>query len=117
MEDENGEVTVGVYSRQMTHIIGEGAYDAEGHMNTHFLEATEVGPCSRDMQQAWARTRQEVAENYGIVDGDGQDEWSRLGPMAEPTPATVRNRGAAARKTNRRVEAFAATPMPRRQAK
>jgi hypothetical protein len=37
-KDDNGEVTVGVYTRQMTHIIGEGAYDAEGHMNTQFLE-------------------------------------------------------------------------------
>ena len=48
-EDENGEVTVGVYSRQMTHIIGEGAYDAEGHMNTQFLEATEVGSFPKEM--------------------------------------------------------------------
>jgi len=94
-EDENGEVTVGVYTSQMTHIIGEGAYDAEGHMSTQFLEATEVGPFPREMQQAWTRTRQEVVDNYGIVDGDGQDEWSRLGPMAEPTPATFGNGEAA----------------------
>ncbi len=43
-KDKNGEVAVGVYARQMTPIIGEGAYDAEGHMNTMFLEAIEVGP-------------------------------------------------------------------------
>jgi hypothetical protein len=75
-EEENGEVIVGVYSRQMTQIIGERAYDAEGHMNTKFMEATEIGPFPREMQQAWTRTREEVAENYGIVEGDGHDAWS-----------------------------------------
>jgi len=70
-EAENGEGTVGVYSRQMTHIIGEGAYDAEGHRNTQVLEATKFGPFSREMQHAWTRTREEVAENCGIVEGDG----------------------------------------------
>jgi hypothetical protein len=67
------------------------------------------------MQQAWTRTRHEVAKNYTIGEGDGQDEWSRLGPMVDPTPATVRNRGAAERKTKRRVEAFTATPRTQRQ--
>ena len=77
MEDENGEVTVGVYSRQLTHIIGEGAYNAEGHRNTQFLGATEVGPFPEEMRQAWTRARQEAPENYGMVEGDGQDEWKR----------------------------------------
>jgi hypothetical protein len=104
-EDENGEVIVGVYSRQLTHIIGEGAYNAEGHRNTRFMGATKVGPFPEEMRQAWTKTRQEAVENYGIVEGDGQDEWKRLGPMADPTPATHRNRGAAERKTRRRVEA------------
>jgi hypothetical protein len=114
-EDEIGEVTVGVCPRQMTHIIGEGAYDAEGHRNTKFLEAIEIGPFPREMEQAWARTRQKVAENYSIVEGDGQDEWSKMGPMADPTPAIIRNRGAAERKKRRRVEAFMTTPRSRRQ--
>ena len=48
-EDENGEVTMGVYSRQMTHIIGEGTYGADGHWNTKFLGATEVGPFPKEM--------------------------------------------------------------------
>jgi hypothetical protein len=115
MEDENREVTVGVYSSQLPHIIGEGAYDAEGHRNTQFLEATEIGPFPKEMQQAWTRTRQEAAENYGIVDGDGQDEWNKMGPMVEPTPATVKNRGSAERKPRRRVEA--STTSPRNQRK
>ncbi len=34
---ENGEVEVGVYTKLMTPIIGEEAYDADGHMNTPFL--------------------------------------------------------------------------------
>ena len=29
-----------------------------------------------------------------------------MGPLAEPTPAVIRNRGAAERKTRRRVETF-----------
>jgi len=114
-EDENGELTVGVYSRQMTHIIGEGAYDAEGHKNTLFLEATEIGPFPRaEMQQTWARTREEVAENYDLGEGDVQNEWSKMGPMADPTPATVRNIGAVERKQQIRLEAFMATPRSHR---
>ncbi len=55
-KDENGELTVGVYSRQMTPIIGEGAYDAEGHRNTKFLEAT--GTQSSWRPQASDRSRE-----------------------------------------------------------
>jgi len=116
-ENENGEVTVGIYSRQMTRINGEGAYGAEGHKNTQFLESTEVGPFPREMRQAWTRTREEAAENYGIGEGDGPDEWSKMGPMADPSPATVKNKEAAERKKQRRVEAFMTTPRPQRQTK
>jgi hypothetical protein len=114
-KDENGEVTVGVYSSQMKDIIGEGAYDAKGHRNERFLEATGIGPFPREMQQTWTKMRQEAIENYGLVEGEDQEEWNRLGPMMEPTPAAVRNRGAAERKTRRRVEAYMATPENRRQ--
>ncbi len=41
---ENGEVEVGVYTEPMTSNIGEGAYDADGHRNTQFLEAMQGGP-------------------------------------------------------------------------
>jgi hypothetical protein len=104
-KDDNGEVTVGVYSRQMTGVIGEGAYDADGHRNTMFLESTEVGPFPREMQHTWTEMREEAARNYGIGESDGQEEWNRLGSLVDPTPATVRNRGAAERKRNGRVEA------------
>jgi hypothetical protein len=59
--------------------------------------------------------RQEAIENYGIVEGDDQDEWNRLGPMVEPTRATARNMGAAERKTRRRVEASTTSPWNQRQ--
>ena len=55
-------MTVGVYSSQMTHIIGEGAYDAESHRNERFLVATEIGPFPREMQHAWTKMRQEAIE-------------------------------------------------------
>jgi hypothetical protein len=114
-KDEDGEVTVGVYSNQMNHIIGEGAYDTEGHRNTMFLEATGVGPFPREMQQAWTKMRQEAIENYGLVEEEDRDEWGRLGPVMEPTPATIRNRGAAERKARGRVEAYMTTPENRSQ--
>ena len=79
----------------MTHLIGEGAYDAERHRNERFLEATGIGPFPREMQQAWTKMRQEAIENYGLVEGEDQEDWGRLGPLLEPTPATVGNRGAA----------------------
>ena len=94
----------------MTHIIGEGAYDAEGHRNERFLVAMEIGPFPREIQQAWTKMRQEAIENYGMVEGEDQEEFSRLGPLMEPTPATVKNRGAAERKTRRRVEAYMTAP-------
>jgi hypothetical protein len=90
MKYENGEVTVGVYSSQMKHIIGEGAYDAEGHTNERFLVSTEIGPFPREMQQAWSKMREEAIENYGLVEGEDHEEWSRLGPMMEPTPTAVK---------------------------
>ncbi len=95
---ENGEVEVGCYSAHMTHIIGEGAYDADGHRNTQFLVATEVGPYPESMKRAWTRIRQEASINYGIEGKKGLDDWHKMGPLAETTLATVRNRGAAERK-------------------
>jgi hypothetical protein len=115
-KDENGEVTVGVYSRQMTSVVGEGAYDADGHMNTMFLESTEVGPFPREMRQAWTMAREEAARNYGITKCDGQEEWNILGSLADPSPATVRNRGAAERKRSGRVEAVMDQRQPERPA-
>ncbi len=42
--EPNGEVTKGIYSEQLTTVIGEGAYDEGGHMHTLFLAATGIGP-------------------------------------------------------------------------
>ncbi len=36
-KERNGEITQGVYSSQLTGIIGQGAYDEEGHRNERFL--------------------------------------------------------------------------------
>ncbi len=80
-----------------------------------FLESTEVGPFPREMRQTWTRAREEASQNYGISESDGQEEWSRLGSLADPTPATVRNRGAAERKRSGRVQAMMETPIAQRQ--
>jgi hypothetical protein len=36
-KDNNGEITKGTYSDQLTAVIGEGAFDEAGHMNAQFL--------------------------------------------------------------------------------
>ncbi len=47
--------------------------------------------------------REEAVGNYEIGEEDQEEEVRlRLGPLAEPTPAGVRNRGAAERKGPRR---------------
>ncbi len=76
---ENGEVEIGVYTELMTKIIEEGAYDADGHMNTQFLEEEQVGPYPQAMQEAWTRTREEAARNYGIEGEEGTDAWEKNG--------------------------------------
>ena len=50
--ETNGEVTKGVYSEQLTAVIGEGSYDEAGHKNTRFLEATGIGPYPMEMLKA-----------------------------------------------------------------
>ena len=34
MKERNGEVTKGTYTDQLTEVVGEGAFDEEGHMNS-----------------------------------------------------------------------------------
>ncbi len=58
----------------MTSIIGEGAYDADGHRNTQFLKAKEIGPYPGEMQNAWSRSREKAANNYGIEGEEGSEE-------------------------------------------
>ncbi len=63
------------------------------------------------MQQAWSRIRDEAIANHGIEEEEGTEQWDRLGPLAEPTPATARNKGAAERRKERRMEVFMTEPI------
>jgi hypothetical protein len=88
-------------------VIGEGAFDEAGNKNTQFLQATSVGPFPKEMQKAWDVMRDEAADNYGSRDGFEEEEAAvRMGPLAAPTPAAVRNRGAAERMKSSRVHAL-----------
>ncbi len=51
-KDISGEITKGTYSDQLTAVIGEGAFDEEGHRNAQFLRATGGGPYPKEMQKA-----------------------------------------------------------------
>ncbi len=66
----------------MNNIIGEGAYDTEGHKNTAFLEATEMGPYSHEKQRAWTKIRDEAIANYDIEGDKGSEQCDRLYPGA-----------------------------------
>ena len=85
-------------------MIGEGVYDSEGHRNAQFLEATDVGPYPNQYRKAWTTTRDEAMENLEVRDDPEQEGWERMGPLAEPTPAYVMNRGAAERRQRRGEE-------------
>ena len=107
MNKNNREITKGIYSDHLTTVIGEGAFDEAGRMNTRFMEATTIGPYPREMHKAWDTLMDEAAVNYGFREGFQEDEArERMGPLAEPTPAMVRNKGATKRKRARRGEAF-----------
>ena len=67
MRGPNGELTEGVYTRQLTEAIRHGAYDAEGHMNACFLHAGNVGPFSAATEGAWQFARLEAAHNHGLT--------------------------------------------------
>ena len=97
----------------MKSIIGEGAYDTERHRNTAFQEAKSVGPYPHEMHQAWTKIRNEAIANYGIEGEEGTEQWVRLGPLAESTPAMARNKGAAERRREIRVEASMTQPEAR----
>jgi hypothetical protein len=61
------------------------------------------------MQTTWDFQRNEAAANYGLSEGFREEEArERMGPLAEHTPARVRNKGATKMKKARRVEAFVA---------
>ncbi len=108
-KDISGEITQGTYSDQLTAVIGEGAFDETVHRNAQVLGATGVGPYPMEMQKAWDALREEAMYNYGFEEGIQEEEArQRMGPLADLTPAGVRNRGAAERKKPMRVEAHVA---------
>ena len=43
----------------------------------------------------WAQVMGEAMENCDLEGGSGQEEWGKLEPLAEPTPANAKNMGAA----------------------
>ena len=94
----SGEKTRGVYNATLTEVIGEGAYDQEGHRNARFLQATTVGPFPKALQFAWQFTRLDCAHNRGVNLESAAEDWGRLGPLATDTLTDFRNREAAERK-------------------
>ncbi len=46
--------------------------------------------------------RKKAIENYGLTEDSDQEEWGKMGPLAEPTPANAKNRGAAAKRRRQR---------------
>ncbi len=68
-KDNNGEITIGTYSDQLTAVIGKGAFDETCHRNTQFLAATGIGPYPKEMQKAWDTMRDEAMSNYGFEEG------------------------------------------------
>ena len=73
-----------------------------------------MGPYPYEMQQAWTTINNEAIANYGIEGEEGTEPWDILGPLAEATPAMDRNRGAAERRRDRRVEDSRTQPEARR---
>jgi len=89
------------YSEQLTDMIGEGAYDCGGHRNAQFPGATNVGSYPGACMRAWKSARDEAMQILGLRDDPEQEGWEKMGPLADPTPASVKNRGAAERRRRR----------------
>jgi hypothetical protein len=53
-----------------------------------------VGPFPEACGKAWRHIREEVMENYELREGSRQEEWGKIGPIKDPTPADAKNRGA-----------------------
>ena len=54
--------------------------------------------------EAWTAARDEAMKNLGLRDDPEQEGWEKMGPLADPTPANAKNRGAADRKKRRREQ-------------
>ena len=53
-----------------------------------------IGPFPEATKEAWTQITKEAMEDYGLTDNFDQEERGKLGPLAEPTPADAKNRGA-----------------------
>jgi hypothetical protein len=79
--DEHGEAQPIYYSQQPTETFGNRAYDSGGHRSTRFLAVTEVGPFPEACGKAWTHIIHELMENYELMEGSGQEEWNKIGPL------------------------------------
>jgi hypothetical protein len=53
----------------------------------------------------WTHTRQELMENCELREGSRHEEWGKIGPLKDPTPANVKSIGATdKRRTKRNVD-------------
>ncbi len=85
----------------MTEVIGEGAYESEGHRIAQFPNATNVGPYPGECKRAWKAARDEAMQNLGMRDDPDKEGWEKMGLLADPTPTNAKNRGAADRRRRR----------------
>ena len=68
------------------------------------MRARNIGPFPEAVGKAWTHIKTEAMQNHGLREGSEQEEWQKLGPLKEPTPAKTKNRGAANRSGRRRDE-------------
>ena len=71
--EANGECIPGYYTKQLTEVIGEGAYDGDGHKNALFLNATDVGPYPEACTNPWTATREEAMANLEVREDPEQE--------------------------------------------
>ena len=71
-------------------------------MNGKFVEAVNIGPFPKACKEAWTQVTKEAMDNYSLTKGSDQEECGKMGPLAEPTQANAKNRGAADRRRRRR---------------
>ena len=87
---ENGEKLPGYFSKQLTEALGKGSYYAEGRRNDKLVGAENIGPFPKAFKEAGTHVRKEAMENYDLTEGLDREEWGKLGPLVEPTPATAK---------------------------
>ncbi len=101
--EANGEVQNGYYTKQLQTEIGEGDYKHDGHKNRRSLETSRLGPYPAACKHAWEHLRLDTTCNYGLNLLSTPEEWGKLGPLAQTTPADVKNRVTTERKKPQQV--------------